>query len=484
MRLMHARTKVCQELAGYFLVGLITAFVAGTSRVQGSEPPGMKASASGPAGPLRPEEVLSHAERHYPKILKAILEQEVAASKILEKKGAFDPVLSLRMDELGFEEIPGKDKDKEKLQATIDWLTPQGIKVFAGGRRSTTRPVLFKDDELTRERLFLGFKLPLFRGAGINEKRLALEKIRLGEPLARVQHRMLRLEVLELSLATYWDWVASARMIPVVQVLLSNAEARAAGIQSQADAGDLPPIRVVEARMEVAKRRELLAKVERKFQATDYKLALFLWEMSTPRTPPSDLVVVPPPGETSGALESMALRARPEMEGLALARRSTEFDQRFARNIHRPQVDLTLNPGRESEDDVIEPIERRFKYGVVVSLPLNRREARGQLSAARVKMQQIEADSDLTRRQIVMEVRDALSEIRAIQSRLAATEAELELARALEEGERQEFEAGMGTLFLVFQRERARAEVELKLIEILAENRKADIRLRAATASL
>lgn len=459
-------------------------FLAAGPTVGASEKPTGPRTTSPTRDSLAPEEVVRHVERHYPKILKVLLEQEVAGAKLLEKKGAFDPVASLRFDELGFEEVPGKLKDKSKVQGALDWTSPEGFKVFAGARRSTTEPFLGSTDSLTRERLFAGFKLPLFRGAGMNEKRLALEKMRLGEPLAQAQYRLLRLETLELALATYWDWVAAARMVQVGAELLTIAQARTEGVQAQVEAGDLPPIRAIEAATEVAKRREFLAKLERKFQATDYKLGLFLWEDASERVVPDDVTPVTPMVGTPEELEERALRERPELVSLSLARQGTALDERFARNLYRPQVDLSLNPGRESEDDVVEPIERRFKYGVVVQLPLNRREARGQLSAARAKQGQLEAETELTRRQIRTEVRDALSEIHTNQLRLQATLEELELARALETGERQEFEAGLGTLFLVFQRERARAEVELKRLEILAEGQKADLRLRAATASL
>jgi outer membrane protein TolC len=59
---------------------------------------------------------------------------------------------------------------------------------------------------------------------------------------------------------------------------------------------------------------------------------------------------------------------------------------------------------------------------------------------------------------------------------------EVNLARELERGERQKFDLGDSTIFLVNQRERATAEAEIKLVEIETDYQQAIAAYRAATA--
>ena len=111
-------------------------------------------------------------------------------------------------------------------------------------------------------------------------------------------------------------------------------------------------------------------------------------------------------------------------------------------------------------------------------------QARGRISQANSKLLKLDLEETQLRRQIELEVLDAESALRQNYSRLQATDAELEANRRLEKGETDRFTLGIGTLFLINQRERARAETETRLIDVRVEYEQSLVTYRFVTAQL
>ncbi|MBK7861195.1 MAG: hypothetical protein IPJ65_21810 [Archangiaceae bacterium] len=88
----------------------------------------------------------------------------------------------------------------------------------------------------------------------------------------------------------------------------------------------------------------------------------------------------------------------------------------------------------------------------------------------------------LLRERVRVEVADGLSASRAAAERAALMTRELELARALEDGERRRFELGDSNLFLVNLRETQTFEAALREVDARADWHRASADLTAALA--
>lgn len=433
------------------------------------------ASAAAAGETLTLDEVLDQVARFDPKMQGAALLREVAASKVTEKRGAFDPKLNYKSDQIRF--VDGASSvTKQKNQVYFEQPTRAGIKWFAGARLTDTS-VVGKKGHKDFERGFVGIKIPLLRNSRWNEKLVAERQAELGVPLAEAEQREIRLAMLQKAGEAYWEWVAAARALAVTVDMLGLAEVRAKAIDEQVARGDKPELTAVEAQREIQKRLGSRAKARRNLEKAALKLGLFLWDdAGQPGSPPGadqappDL---PPPASLTdaelAAAEVRALENRPELAALEVERKALRLDLSLARNDGRPDLDLFLNSGRESELDVFEPIERRLRAGIKVSVPLRRRAPRGRADATRWKLRKLELEVARLRQEILVQVRDAASRLRADLDRYEAAVAEVSLARTLEEGERTSFDLGDGTLFLVNQRERSRGSAEIQRLEVAAD---------------
>lgn len=436
------------------------------------------------------KEFLDQVDRNYPKIMGAEVERQIAASKAYAKAGAFDPQLSLKREKLQY--LSGTtDVEKEKLDFAIDVPTRSGIKWFVGSRESESLEIGKKKTK-EFDKYYFGLKIPILRDFRINAKLAAERQAQLEVPLAEAARRRTRLDILRGAGEAYWYWVAAVQQRAVAVEMMELAETRSVAVREQVTSGAKPELSAVEAEREVQKRRGKLAKAERNVQKAALKLSLYLWsdegEPGDPPEPSRAPTEFPPivslePYQVRTA-ELRALGKRPELESVELERRIVDLDLRLARNDGRPGVDLFLNPGRSSALDVFEPVERRLRAGFKVTVPLRTRGATGRAQAARLKDQKLRMTRRLVQQQVRVEIRDAASRIWTDAERLEAAAAELALARRLEEGERENFRLGGGTLFLVNSRERYRAEADLQRIEVAADYHTARLAYRTAAADL
>lgn len=426
--------------------------------------------------PLTLTDVLRMVEQYHPKLRGADVQRQMAAAKRLEKQGAFDPVFSIGSDYYRFNSTTTRGRLAETAlsDALVEFQTRYGLKVTAGTRHNLGRVKSPLSSTGDTGEYFVEFKVPLLRGARINEKSAAERQALLGEPLAETDYELTRLDLILKAANSYWDWVGAKRKFDVARSLLALAEFRATAVKERVRAGDLPQIDAVEAELEAQRRQGNLVKAERDLQKVAFKLSLSLWAPNgqqalspLPEQVP-DLFAEPALFTDTQAIEGQkfALERRPELRALLLNRQLTQVDLDLAKNQRQPGVDLTFSPGR---DTGFGAIGNTVKAGVTFTLPLRQRTADGRIGAAALKLDKIELDTLHERQRITTEVFDAISAINTSYERYRAAEQEVELAKKLEEGERTKFQLGDSTLFLVNQRERATAEAKVKLIEIQAE---------------
>ncbi len=441
--------------------------------------------------PVALPDVLARIDATHPKLAAARQEVAAARGKAREKRGAFDPVLTLGSDTLRYNPstTPGKAGQTDLTEGAVELTLPSGMKIFAGSRlnRGKVKSPAVATGDLGET--FVGLKMPLLRGGGpLNEKAVAERQARLGVPLAERAFDGTRLDVRRAGAGAYWEWAGAARRLRIARDLLTIARLRAEGIRARFQAGDLPEVDAIEADGETERRRGSLAKAERDLQKAAIKLGLYLWTPDgRPQPPPTTLR--PPELPRATDLDSVAadavLRrardARPELASLALQRETLTLGRDLARADRRPQLDLILNPGVDSG---VGGIGNTMKAGLLYSVPLRQNAADGRIEDADAKLAKLEADRLNLSGRIEAEVADAVSAVRAAYRRVVSAETELALARRLERAERDRFDLGEGTLFLLNQRERARAESESRLVDVLVEYHAARADLLAAEGGL
>jgi outer membrane protein len=436
------------------------------------------------------QDFLQQVRTNYPKLISLGLNRNISAAKLLEKQGAFDPQLSANTNFVEYNDTGKRGKQVESFasDAQLSIATPLGLKLYT--EADYTRGKVKSPDSATGDdgAYSLGIKMPLLRGFIVNEKSTQLRQAKTGVPLADKTYRKETLDLLETAGRQYWDWVAASRRVQVLKDIVTLAQDRSTATKTRAEAGDIAMIETIEAQQEVARRQGQKTKGDREFQKENYKLALYLWKQGVPDALPTRESV--PQNEARPILmddaawsdsREQALQKRPELEELALQRALVIQDKRLAKNQQLPAMDLAIVPQIDAGDRGIGP---NMKAGVTIMIPLRTRTASGQIQQAELKLQKISLEAALTVQKIVTEVDDAVSALNTAYQRFLLAETEYFLAKQLQAGEQNKYEAGDSTLFLLNQRERSTAEAAIKVIDVHAEYEQARIALLAASGLL
>jgi len=435
--------------------------------------------------------VLSRVQAAYPKVKGILQERQGAAGKLREKQGAFDTTVSVGLEYLSYNSssIRGNNAEASLSTATVEMAMRSGARLIVGRDANSglvKSPISSSGSDGT---IYAGIKVPLLRGAGVNEKSIAELQAKLGLPLADAAITQVIVASKAAAGGAYWEWVAAGRKRKVAGELLTLASLRAKQIAREVELEALPRIAITEAEQEVRRREAALNKADRDIQKAAIKLAGYLWQDDGTPLPPPTIEQLPsempvPAFLKDARLQSSregALAKRPEILAIAVQLTTVGLDERLALNDSRPDLSVVLQPG---QDMGRLGIGETLKAGINFSVPVGRWDASGRRDATRAKAVKLTQDRELIKRQVLLEVDDAWSAINAAVERFQATDAEVSLAKQLEEGERKRFAAGDSTLFLVNQRERATAEALGRLIDIQLEYQQALIALDAASIAL
>lgn len=426
------------------------------------------------------EETLSIVDTHYPKLLQGHVEVSKAEGRTMEAQGAFDPVLRNINEYKRIQDITksGVFKNAVHNESRLELPTRSGIRLFAEVRvnpNDASSPVL----QSGRSGEYSGGAIiPLLRNFIVNPERGKEQQARLAQSLASINLNISRMNVLFDASSAYWDWMVAHQKFDIVKGLLDIAIAREDLVKKQVADGDLPALAITEAEKEIRKRRGNLLRAEREIAKAGFKLSLFLWgnrdenppDLSSGNLVRADLV---PRKMSEQELKSgiqRALSVRPEFASIGIQREIVKVDLKVAKNMMLPVVDLIY---RQGYDTGVDGIGNVFTGGVKMTVPIRQRKARGLIKQHNMELRKLELEELYLKRKVSLEVQDSASELNAAYDRFIQAGEEVEKARAVEEGERQRFNLGDSSLFLVNRRERDRAESEEKRIEIYGQYLKA-----------
>ncbi len=436
-------------------------------------------------------EVLALVESHHPRIRSAALTRGVAAARVLERQGAFDPSLGLDSNYQRYNSTsrPGQALHQLGNTIAVTRTDPSGIR-WEGGwnlQEGTVKSPLSATG--TGGELFLEAKIPLLRGLGVNPSSTLLQQSQLLFEQTEFDLHRTRLNVLLEAGSAFFRWNATVMQWRILEENLQLAKDRAEQVRIRIEAGDLPTIDQIEADREVTIREDALLRAGREIQRSALTLAMYLWNSEgssqavpapeqAPQLLPETSTVSP---EQVTELQLKALVQRPELRRLKLDRSIIDLDRELAENDRLPQLDLTLRPGVDLGQQSIGPT---IKAGVELVIPLGTRTFDGRRQAAVLKLDQIDLDKVQTLQAILIQVQDAASEVEATAQRLLQAREIYEQSLKLEEAERLRFELGDSTLFLVNIRERSTVEAALGVLALGHEHAQASLLLDAAVGRL
>ena len=420
-------------------------------------------------GPLLPEEVLASSAMHFPGILKSLAEQRVALGKALEAEGAFDTVFSGD----GFNRLNGFYDGRVAGADVTRPFREFGGNLYGGYSISRGDFPIYEDEYFTSTdgTVKVGALFSLLRDRAIDSRRAGIVDAQLGLQKAELEVMFTRVGVQQRALRAYWSWVAAGQQLEVYNELLQLALDREAGLRQQVEDGSRARIFLTENAQNITRRQSLVLNARRDFRAAAYELSYYLRDSvgatqvpaPTRLPPPGMIETVAMPGEEEEA--SLSLKRRPEL--LILDTSLDRVKQRIAlsENELLPRLDLNLEyayglgdqgeggPSKDSED---------FIVGFTVSVPLERRFAKGRLAQARAQRSALEFERQRLEDQIELELQSILLDLDAARELSVLAEREVDQAEIMRAAERKRFEEGASDFFLVNVREETEANARIR----------------------
>lgn len=124
-----------------------------------------------------------------------------------------------------------------------------------------------------------------------------------------------------------------------------------------------------------------------------------------------------------------------------------------------------------------------YTLGVTISFPFRNRTAKANLAGAQITSERIAAQTRNTEQAVIVEVRNAVQAVETARQRVLTARRAREAAERQLEGERQLYDAGRSTTFLLFQRENTLNNSRNAEIRAETDYNKAIAELQRATAT-
>ena len=444
-----------------------------------------------PVGPNQPivlEQVIDAIYQSYPLLRIAIAGRDIAAGDNVSAQGEFD--LKLKGDTLN---QPQGFYQTYRQRVGFDQPLYGGGNVFGAYRigQGYFEPWYGNRETNGGGEFQLGLSVPLWQNRAVDERRAQLWRTAYGQSLVEPEIRSQLLEFVCDGSIAYWEWVAAGQNFRYAEQLLQLAEDRDQQLRSQVEEGDRAEADLTDnQRLIVGRRVKRLATLQ-KLQTTAVKLSLYLrMPGGTPFVPDPQLLPVAFPEPFPVARDALpqdilfAQARRPELMALDITRQQLAVDHQQAVNLLQP----TLDGQMLNSKDVGLPTQKgdktpyQLEAGLLFSVPLQRRKAKGKITSVEGKIAQWHAKRQYASDKISVEVQAAVIALdMAFQAVIQAREA-IRLNEEMQRFETIKLEKGDSDFLRLNLRETATFDARVAEVESLLRYFESQSEYRAAIA--
>ncbi len=421
----------------------------------------------------------------------------IAAARVTESLGKFDPVLSGSYTNTGnrdplltFDPNTGlrnhTSDETDSYDIGVGGLLPWGMTYRLGASTTNARGTFnaYTDNFDS----FAGFSgtQPLLRDFGFGPTLASIRIARTNRAISDWQFRQAVMDIVTRVTFAYHDLnfayaalrTATRSRDLAAELLAENEKRFRVGSMSEYD--------VTSARARVSSREEGVLSAERQVLnaenflkqliSDDKSTGLLNRRLAIEPPAPAPIVVVDPAADFRLALEK-----RPDYQQAQLAFQRSEINTRLQRNQLLPRVDLVGSYGYNGLDTdrgtsrrlVRDQDYRSYSWGVVVSVPLTFTTERGRYRAAKLGERQAATQIEELEQAIVVLVGNAAGQIETAQKRIQANRRARELAQETLDAEVKRLRVGQSSTFFVAQQQELLSIAEVREAAAMSDYHKA-----------
>lgn len=433
---------------------------------------------------------LKIVETHHPMAKQAELLTDKGEATVLRSRGAFDPEIYTDVAQKYFQ----NNQYYSHINGGLKIPTWFGVELHAN---YATHQGAFLNPEKKTPSAGLwsaGISMPLGEDLFIDQRRAELRKAEIYRESTRAERRTMLNELLYEAGKAYWDWFKSYHKMEVYEMAVEIAQERLNAVRREVAVGERPGIDTLEAGIQVQNRQLKLQEAQLDFKNQTEFVSIFLWaEGVVPLEAGANIVPI-----AREELENLqvdepflnAINKLPDNHPLLQKYRyqidQFEIDRRMKAEQLKPSLNIGYQPLAAAGDQnlISEYSINDYVWTLGFSSPLFLRKERGDLTLVKLKIQDAELDYAHMEQQLLFKANAAFNRWATTLDQIELYERTVSDYERLLEGERQMFEAGESSLFMVNSRESNFINARIQLIDLQTQNQKAGLEARFALGTL
>lgn len=417
------------------------------------------------------DQFLAQLKQHHPVALIASNNVAQAEQIVRMSKGAFDPVIFGGIDQKYYE---GKTyfstiNGGVKIPTRLGW----DFKVMGDWNRGS---FLNAQNSVPQDGLsYLGVDIPIGRGMFTDERRTQLKRAGVAYSQSILERQLALNDLLYEAGQQFIYWQEQYMQLELAEEGFRFAQLRYEQSKANAAVGERASIDTVEASAQLYMRQ--LDIFQRRLNVQNARLGVenYLWEQG--QIPLSfDTIVSPAPLvlETPTLNQPDSISNHPLLQWYGLKQRDLQLERKLKIEQLKPQFNVQYNLLQTPQDLVSFNYSiNNYKWGATLYMPILLRKERSSLQVTNLKLSNVALEQAQKQRDLSTKQQQVRNELFTIndQARTAFTIAQR--YKKLADAERQLFELGESSLFLINAREISYLSAQGKYLEFLAKNQKA-----------
>jgi len=436
------------------------------------------------------EEYMSIVREHHPVAVRAGLQPLKGEAEVRKARGGFDPSVISKVSEKYFD-------DKQYYSLVNGGLTiPTWFGIELQSVYEQNEGVFLNPEHNVPDGglWHVGVTIPVGQGLFIDERRTQLRQAQIYEKSTEAERQIILNDLLYEAGSAYWSWFEAYHNLRVYEEAYNVAEVRYNAVKQSASLGDVPPIDTLEASIQVQNRQLSLQQARLDYNNASALLSIYLWEEGMVPLVVSDSTVPVTREQVFDMSDNTILGVDPDslLAGHPVLQQyrykidRLEVERRWKQEKLKPKLNLKYNAINEpiGGNPLNEYSIDNYTWGLELKIPILLREARGDLRMTDVKIRETRLDLKNKEAMLNYKADNALNTWATTLQQIDLYNQTVQDYDGLLSGERQMFEFGESSLFMVNARELGYINAQLKLIELLAKNRKASLSAAYALGNL
>lgn len=426
----------------------------------------------------------SSIDKCYPKILNAIIQQEISQSDVVKNKSPFDTHIVSTSTQRG-----GSTYSTSYQKIGVEKrFYDSPISAYSGFDYSNGYTPQYDTAQVTSTlgREFVGLKLNLLSGFAIDKERLDLYNSVLDSDKARYEIDLSKLIVKTDAIKAYTAWVIAGAELKTYQNLLDIAEKRQKALEKRFKQGDIAKISLTENYNYVLRRKIKVMTAKDYFNKASLELSMFYRNNKCEVERPHE-TMLPPKLLKDNKLQSdsdleeinAAIRNRPEFKVIETQLEKIRKEQEYASTSMLPKLDMNVqynqNNSSTSTTGYFAINQQEMVAKANFSMPLERSNGKGLTSAASQKMSKLLNERKFLVDQVATKIKALHYTVNNTAEQIVLAKNEYALAEQLVAAENAKIANGEGNFFMLNAREESMTNSYLSYLNSLYENYKATI---------